>query len=88
MAAQECGGGGVEDFEAIECIQDGAAGDEDAVVFQQRYGMRWGDGAGDFRAGAVVVLEGDFADVFEEKIALGNGAGRALTIAWNSGCSR
>ena len=68
-------GGGFEDFEAVEGVEDGGAEDE-APLFSMSMAGRFGD----MRlamVGAVgeLVVEGDGVDVAEEDVTFGDGAG-------------
>ncbi len=68
-------GGGFEDFKAVEGVEDGGAGDQCAVIFQEHGGAFHGHAVGDGGAVGELLFEGDGVDVAEEDVAFGDGAG-------------
>lgn len=63
-----------EDFEPIKGVEDARAADEHAVVLQDCHGVLRRETLGDFEAVAELFAVGNAKDVFEEDVALGNGA--------------
>src|ERR1035438_8016915 len=78
MAIDEGFGGGFQDFQAVESLQNVTASDQDAVVFQQGGGAAWREAGGQRFGVAELQSVRKASNLADDDVAFRNGAAGQL----------